>query len=41
MHIKNPPDKEKEFESMVEANRPILTKVCYMYARDPDHFKDL
>ena len=41
MHIKNPPDREKEFESLIENNRAVLTKVCYMYAHDPEHFKDL
>ena len=25
----------------MEENKAVVTKVCYMYARDSEHFKDL
>lgn len=41
MHRRKDIQKEKYFEDMVNANKGVITKVCYMYARDPEHFKDL
>lgn len=37
----NTPTKEQRFSEMVEGNRSLMTKVCYMYASDESHFKDL
>lgn len=37
----NPADKEQAFERLMAANRAVIVKVCYMYATDPEHFKDL
>ena len=34
-------EREKEFEMLVADNKAVITKVCYMYATDSDHFKDL
>lgn len=34
-------NKESEFRQLMEANKAVITKVCYMYATDSDHFKDL
>lgn len=34
-------DKEQRFLAIVEDNRRVISKVCYMYATDDDHFKDL
>lgn len=34
-------DKERRFVSIIENNRGVITKVCYMYATDREHFKDL
>lgn len=34
-------EKELEFERLVASNRGVITKVCYMYATDSEHFKDL
>lgn len=34
-------DKEQRFLAIVEKNRGVITKVCYMYATDDEHFKDL
>ena len=41
MHLNADLKKENEFEKLVSDNKAVLTKVCYMYARDPEHFKDL
>lgn len=41
MHNNRYQQNEIEFENLVRDNKAILTKVCYMYARNPDHFKDL
>jgi len=35
------PTKESRFMSVVNDNRQMIYKVCYMYATDNDHFKDL
>lgn len=35
------PEKEKIFSEILEENRQLLSKVCYMYAEDEDSFKDL
>lgn len=34
-------EKEKDFERLMAANRAVIAKVCYMYATDSEHFKDL
>lgn len=41
MHRATDRQREIDFERLVRDNNAILTKVCYMYARDPEHFKDL
>ena len=35
------PEKEKRFMAIVDDNRRMIYKVCYMYADDDEHFKDL
>lgn len=35
------PTKESRFMAVVNDNRQMIYKVCYMYATDNDHFKDL
>lgn len=32
---------EKEFMALLAAHKGVVSKVCYMYAKDPEHFKDL
>lgn len=32
---------QRSFEAMVETHKRVITKVCYMYAENPAHFKDL
>jgi len=34
-------EKEQAFERLMTANRAVIAKVCYMYATDSEHFKDL
>ena len=34
-------EKEQQFIAIIESNRQVIYKVCYMYAADDDHFKDL
>ena len=34
-------EKEQQFSSIIEDNRQLIYKVCYMYASDDDHFNDL
>lgn len=34
-------EKEQQFTAIIESNRQLIYKVCYMYASDDDHFKDL
>lgn len=34
-------EKESRFMAVVDGNRQLLCKVCYMYATDRDHFQDL
>lgn len=34
-------EQEQDFQNLMEANKAVVTKVCYMYARDSEHFKDL
>lgn len=34
-------EKEQQFIEIIESNRQMIYKVCYMYASDDDHFKDL
>lgn len=34
-------EKELQFIAIIENNRQVIYKVCYMYAADDDHFKDL
>ena len=34
-------EKEQQFLSIIEENRQLIYKVCYMYASDDDHFNDL
>ncbi len=33
--------KTERYLRMIEAHRQVINKVCYMYAEDADHFKDL
>jgi len=33
--------REQRFFKIVEENRQLISKVCYMYATDTDHFNDL
>lgn len=33
--------REKRFVDLLENNRRLINKVCYMYAEDTDHFNDL
>lgn len=33
--------KEEEFGKLMDSHRGIITKVCYMYARSSDEFKEL
>lgn len=35
------PGKEERFMAIVDYNRQLICRVCYMYATDDDHFKDL
>ena len=39
--MQNPVDKEQAFERIMAANKAVIVKVCYMYATDAEHFKDL
>lgn len=39
--MKDRSEKEKLFLATVEKNQQIIYKVCYMYASNSDHFKDL
>ena len=32
---------ERQFDSIIEQNGSVIKRVCYMYANDSDHFKDL
>ncbi len=32
---------ERQFQDVIEQNGSVIKKVCYMYATDSDHFKDL
>lgn len=34
-------DLERQFDSIIEQNGSVIKRVCYMYANDSDHFKDL
>lgn len=34
-------NKEKEFELIIEQHSGIISKVCFFYAIDSDHYKDL
>lgn len=34
-------DKEKRFIDIIDDNRRLLYKICYMYATDGEHFNDL
>lgn len=45
-HKESPPEesrklREEEFLALLAAHRGIITKVCYMYARSGDEFKEL
>ena len=39
--MSTPSAEERRFLDLVEANRRLLYKICYMYATDGDHFNDL
>lgn len=39
--MKRKEEKEQIFLDTIERNRQIIYKVCYMYASDDEHFKDL
>lgn len=39
--MENKSEKEERFVLIVENNRQLIYKVCYMYASDDEHFKDL
>lgn len=32
---------EQQFRQILEEHRPLISRVCYMYAPDPDTYKDL
>ena len=34
-------EKEQRFLALIDCNKQIIYKVCYMYATDDDHFNDL
>jgi RNA polymerase sigma-70 factor (ECF subfamily) len=34
-------DKEHQFLDLLNGNKQLICKVCYMYANDADHFNDL
>lgn len=34
-------DKEKEFLSLIERNRGLISRVCYMYSSDKETFSDM
>ena len=34
-------EKEQEFERLLDSHKGVIAKVCYMYATDSEHFKDL
>lgn len=34
-------DKEKQFTSLLQEYKRVIYKICYMYATDGEHFKDL
>ena len=34
-------EKEQAFKQLMAANKAVIAKVCYMYATDSEHFKDL
>ena len=34
-------EKESRFMAIVSDNRPMIYKVCYMYASDPEELNDL
>ncbi|MCM1522550.1 MAG: sigma-70 family RNA polymerase sigma factor [Muribaculaceae bacterium] len=34
-------EKERRFLGIIESHRSLLYKICYMYARDGEHFNDL
>lgn len=38
---RNNDDKTQRFNGIIEAHRRIIYKVCYMYATDSEHLKDL
>lgn len=37
----NPGNKEQAFDRIMADNKAVIIKVCYMYAADAEHFKDL
>ena len=34
-------DKERQFLDLIDRNKQLICKVCYMYATDSNHFNDL
>ena len=34
-------EKEQRFLALIDCNKQIIYKVCYMYANDENHFNDL
>lgn len=39
--MKDRNDKTSRYMDLIDGNRQVIDKVCYMYAEDADHFKDL
>ena len=39
--MSTPSDKERLFAEIIDSNRRLLYKICYMYATDGHHFNDL
>lgn len=40
-HTAPPRRNEQAFTELLDRNRQLISKVCYMYASDGEHFKDL
>ena len=33
--------RQQQFIDIIETNRPLISRICFMYAQDDDHFNDL
>lgn len=38
---RDPDQQQKQFIELLDTHRQLINKVCFMYATDDDHFKDL